>query len=132
MYFLKLTMKTILFAFVCAAVGLSCSKTDRISMQEAKTCQPFMAVVEKVHLRAVRGMDASDYLAAEITLRERNGRLLVISEPQLNLTQLAFAASLIKGRSYEFPSAISDFESDLKRKRLELHSGGKLNSAGGI
>jgi hypothetical protein len=125
-------MKAIALVFICVAVCLSCTKINTISMAEAKVSKPFTAVVEDVHMHGVRGADSSGYLAVEITLREESGTLLVIKEPRLNLTQLAFAASLIKGRSYEFPAAITNFESDLKRKRLERQSGGKLNSPGGI
>jgi len=78
-----------------------------ITFAEAKVAAPFRAAVENVQLSEVRSTDCTDYLAIKIRLRCENGATVTIASDRATLSQAAFAQGLVKGRVYEWPTAIT-------------------------
>ena len=104
-------------------VGCACHHSQSLTFDEAKCCQPFIAVVEGTEVHAGRCWGRSGGLVVEIRLRLQDGALVAITTDQATLTELALALNLTNGAAYEWPKAITDFEAAAQvRRQQELHS----------
>jgi hypothetical protein len=101
--------------FLCVLVCACRTAAPTISFSAAKSAAPLRAVVENVRLSEVRASDGTDYLAIKIQLRRADGTTVTIATDQATLSQAAFGQHLVKGRVYDWPKAITDFQQEIKQ-----------------
>lgn len=110
-------------AFAMLFVACACRHSQSLTFDEAKCCQPFIAVVEGTEVHAGRCWGRSGGLAVGIRLRREDGALIAISTDQATLMELALVLDLTNGAAYLWPKAITDFEAAAHAKRQQkLHS----------
>jgi hypothetical protein len=104
-------------------VACACRHSQSLTFDEAKRSQQFQAMVESTEVHAERRWSSSGGLAVEIRLRRQDGVLVAITAHRATLTELALALSLTNSSTYQWPKAITDFETSARAKRQQrLHS----------
>ena len=104
-------------------VASACRYSQCLTFGEAKRSEPFKAVVESTEVHAGRRWGCSGGLAVEIRLGREDGAEVAIATDEATLNELAFALSLTNNTTYQWPKAITDFETSARAKRQQrLHS----------
>jgi hypothetical protein len=101
--------------FLCVSVCACRTPAPTISFATVNSTAPFRAVVENVCLNEVRASDGTDYLAVSIQLRRKDGVLVTIAADRATVSEATFAQTLVKGRAYQWPKAITDFDQEMKQ-----------------
>jgi hypothetical protein len=93
--------------FLVAGLAVSCSKNTRaVSFASIRNGAPFTAAVEEVQLSDFREKG----MLVLISLRRPDGSALRIMQVSASTQEVAFARSLQRGQSYQFPTALTDYE----------------------
>ena len=109
--------------FAMLFVACACRHSNTFTFGEAKSSQPYQAVVESSEIQAGRRWGCSGGLAVEIRLGREDGAEVAIATDEATLNELAFALSLTNNTTYQWPKAITDFETSARAKRQQrLHS----------